>query len=207
MGKDEIWGDHFVNYGYLLPLIPSLMEEKKSKLTIHMVASLDGFISKENGDVSWLQSKDVYEGGIPLTDEYILEFLEGIDGYLMGSHTYEHALELGWPYGDKPVYVMTKRELDSTRDTVFFRKGDLQNVVEKELKSQFSRIWMAGGPRLTKELLQQKLADELVVSYMPIILGQGRLFFDYIGEEQQLHLKDVKAFKDGMVELTYDILT
>ncbi|MEO0895068.1 MAG: dihydrofolate reductase family protein [Bacteroidota bacterium] len=183
------------------------MEEKKSKLTIHMVASLDGFISKENGDVSWLQSKDVYEGGIPLTDEYILEFLEGIDGYLMGSHTYEHALELGWPYGDKPVYVMTKRELDSTRDTVFFRKGDLQNVVEKELKSQFSRIWMAGGPRLTKELLQQKLADELVVSYMPIILGQGRLFFDYIGEEQQLHLKDVKAFKDGMVELTYDILT
>ena len=41
---------------------------------------------------------------------------------------------------------------------------------------------------------------------MPIILGGGTLFFDYIGKEQLLHLKDVKAYKDGMVELSYEII-
>ena len=40
---------------------------------------------------------------------------------------------------------------------------------------------------------------------MPIILGGGTLFFDYIGQEQLLHLKDVKAYSDGMVELMYEI--
>lgn len=44
-----------------------------------------------------------------------------------------------------------------------------------------------------------------MASIMPIILGDGVLFFDYISHEQQLHLKDVPAYKDGMVELTYEI--
>jgi dihydrofolate reductase len=48
-----------------------------------------------------------------------------------------------------------------------------------------------------------KLAGELILSIMPVILGEGTLFFDYIGLEQELHLKNVTAYKDGMVELGY----
>ena len=41
---------------------------------------------------------------------------------------------------------------------------------------------------------------------MPVILGDGKLFFDFIGQEQKLSLEEVNTFKDGMVEITYDIL-
>ncbi len=72
------------------------------KVTIHMVSSLDVFIAKKDGSISWMKSTDTYEPGVTLTDAYIAEFLKSIDCYVMGSLTYEHALELGWPYGKTP---------------------------------------------------------------------------------------------------------
>jgi dihydrofolate reductase len=62
-----------------------------------------------------------------------------------------------------------------------------------------------GGAMLTKEFLRLKLANEIRVTVLPIILGDGLLFFDYIGVEQPLSLKDVTAYKNGMVELHYEI--
>lgn len=64
---------------------------------------------------------------------------------------------------------------------------------------------MVGGARLAKDFLRLKLADGIIISIMPVILGDGTLFFDYIGQEQNLHLKDVTAYNDGMVELSYEI--
>lgn len=176
-----------------------------SKVTIHMVSSLDGFIAKKDGDVSWLQSADTYEKGVTLTEEYIAEFIKSIDCYVMGSRTYEHALELGWPYGEVPVIVLTNRNLTPAKESVEFYSGDLKVLVNDRLKANYRNIWMVGGALLTKEFLRLKLADDLIVSIMPIILGDGILFFDFIGQEQQLHLKDSTAFKDGMVELWYEI--
>ena len=64
---------------------------------------------------------------------------------------------------------------------------------------------MVGGAMVAKDFIRLKLADEIIMSIMPIILGEGTLFFDYIGQEQALHLKDLTAYKDGMVELSYEI--
>ncbi|MEZ4935692.1 MAG: dihydrofolate reductase family protein [Saprospiraceae bacterium] len=181
------------------------MAKLTSKITIHMVSSLDGFIGKPDGDVSWMQSKDNYEKGADLTEEEIVAFLNSIDCYVMGSKTYEHALELGWLYGDTPVIVLTNRNLLKERETVQFYAGDLNQLVLHQLKPQYKNIWMVGGANLTKEFIRLGLADEIVISIMPVLLGDGILFFDKIGMEQNLHLKDVKAYKDGMVELTYAI--
>jgi len=64
---------------------------------------------------------------------------------------------------------------------------------------------MVGGAMVAKDFIIQILADEIIISFIPVILGDGTLFFDFIGKEQPLHLKDVTAFKDGMVELQYEI--
>lgn len=181
------------------------MQTENSKLTIHMVSSLDGFIAKKDGSVSWMYSKDKYEKGIELTEEHIAEFLKSIDCYVMGSRTYEHAVELGWPYGEVPVFVFTKRKLNSDRKNVYFLSGDLNEIVSGQLKPKFNTIWMAGGTMLAKEFLRLGLVDEINIAIMPTLLGDGTLFFDYIGKEISLHLKDVTAFKDGMVELVYEI--
>ncbi len=181
------------------------MATDTSKVTIHMVSSLDGFIAKKDGSISWMQSSDTYDKGVTLTDEYIAEFLKSIDCYIMGSRTYEHALELGWPYGDVPVIVLTNRNLTTDRENVEFYSGDLQELVNVRLKPNHRNIWMVGGAMLTKEFMRLKLADDIVISIIPVVLGDGKLFFDHIGQEQALHLKDVTAYKDGMVELSYEI--
>ena len=170
-----------------------------------MVSSLDGFIAKKDGDVSWLQSTDNYEPGIALTNEDVEEFIRGIDCYIMGSRTYEHALQLGWPYGEKPVFVLTSKGRRSERENVQFYSGDLAKLVNNQLRPNYANIWLVGGSLLAKESIRLKLVDEIIISIMPIILGDGILFFDYIKQEQRLHLKDVKAYGDGMVELWYEI--
>ncbi|HVV03857.1 MAG TPA: dihydrofolate reductase family protein [Puia sp.] len=62
-----------------------------------------------------------------------------------------------------------------------------------------------GGPMLAGELLRAGLADEIRMSVLPKVLGEGTLFFDHPGLEQALHLKDVTAYRNGMVELRYEI--
>jgi len=169
-----------------------------------MVCSLDGYIAKNDGSVDWMLSKDSYDAGITLSEKEISDFLASVDCYVMGSYTYEHALELGWPYGDTPVYVLTSRTLPKKKETITFYSGELEAFVQQTL-SPFSNIWMVGGSKLTREFLQRGLADEIVITMIPILLGNGLPFFEAIGKEIPLHLKDVKAFDDGMVELTYTI--
>jgi dihydrofolate reductase len=85
-----------------------------------MVASLDGFIARKDGRVDWLETSDTFEGGATLDAEFVHEFLKTIDCYVMGSRTYETALDFeargfGWSYGDKPTFVLTHRDLPKTR--------------------------------------------------------------------------------------------
>ncbi len=182
------------------------MAQKVPKTTIHMVASLDGFIAKPDKSIDWMHSQDMYEHGIELSQKEINDFLAGIDCYVMGSKTYERALELGWLYGDTPVVVLTSRKLKAIKDTVSSYSGDLTECIQNQLKIKYHNIWIVGGAALTREILRLRLADEIVVSIMPILIGGGKLFFEYIGMEQPLHLLASKAYKDGMVELTYAIV-
>ena len=84
---------------------------KNSRITLHMVCSLDGYIAKNDGSIDWMLSKDSFAEGVTLTEKDISDFLASVDCYVMGSYTYEHALELGWPYGETPVYVLSSRTL------------------------------------------------------------------------------------------------
>ena len=177
------------------------------KVTVHMVSSLDGFIANKDNSVSWFETSDYYEKGINEPDEE--EFLKTIDCYVMGSRTYEHALELsksyGWVYGEVPTIVVTHRNLPIDRKNIKIYSGDLNKLVNEQLKPNYKNTWLVGGAMLAKDFIRLKLADEIRISVMPIILGDGTLFFDHIGQEQALHLKDVTAYKSGMVELCYEI--
>jgi dihydrofolate reductase len=177
------------------------------KVTIHMVSSLDGIIAKKDNSVSWFETSDYYEKGVSEQDP--AEFIKKIDCYVMGSRTYEHALELsksyGWVYGDVPTIVVTHRILPVDRKNIEFYFGDLNKLVNERLKPNYRNVWIVGGAMLVKDFIRLKLADEIRLSVMPVILGDGTLFFDHIGQEQPLHLKDVMAYKSGMVELCYEI--
>jgi len=173
-----------------------------------MVSSLDGFIAKKDNSVSWFETSHNYEKG--MVGQNPEEFLKTIDCYAMGSRTYELAVELsksyGWAYGDKPTIVVTSRDLRSDRQNIEFFSGDLNKLVDERLKPKYRNVWIVGGAMLAKSFMRLKLVDEIRVSILPIILGEGLPYFDHIEHEIVLHLKDTMAYKNGMVELCYEVL-
>ena len=186
------------------------MKDTNSRVTIHMAASLDGFIARKNGSVDWLETSDHFEGGDTMAPEFVEEFLKTIDCYVMGSRTYETALDFetkgfGWAYGDKPTFVLTSRALRKTRETVEFYSGDLAALVNERLKPNFRSIWFAGGGAVSGECLRLGLADEVRYSIVPILIGAGISFFEGLDKDVALHLVETKAYKSGMVELRYDV--
>ena len=172
-----------------------------------MVSSLDGIIAKKDNSVSWFETVDHYEKGV--TGQDAEAFLKTIDCYVMGARTYEHALALsklyGWAYGDTPTIVVTHRKLPIERPNVELYSGDLHKLVNERLKPTYKNVWLVGGAILAKDFIRLKLADDIRLSIIPIMLGDGTLFFEHVGVEQALHLKDVTAYKNGMVELWYEL--
>ena len=181
-----------------------------SRVTIHMVASLDGFIARKDGGVDWMETSDEFVGGDTMDPAFVEAFLKTIDCYVMGSRTYETALRfeakgMGWAYGDKPTFVLTHRELPRTRETVEFYAGDLAQLVNERLRPTFRSIWFVGGGVVSAECLRLKLADEVRYSILPILIGDGIPFFDRLDKDVALHLAEVKAYQSGMVALRYEV--
>ena len=186
------------------------MANADSRITIHMAASLDGFIARKDGSVDWLETADEFAAGDSLDPATVQAFLATIDCYVMGSRTYETALRfeargLGWPYGDTPTFVLTSRQLPRIRDTIEFYSGDLPEFVNRRLRPRFRNIWFAGGGMVAAECVRLGLADELRYSILPILIGSGVAFFEKLDRDIALHLTEVKAYKSGMVALKYEI--
>jgi dihydrofolate reductase len=173
------------------------------KITLHMVSSLDGFIARPDNSVAWMHTPpDAYPEGKSVSQEEIIAFLRSIDCYVMGSRTYEHALELGWPYGDTPVIVLTSRKLPASRPTVEFYSGDLRQLVDERLAPRFRSIWLVGGALTAQRFLELGLVDEIKLTLAPVLLGDGLRFFGPISE-QSWRLRSTVAYQNGLVELTY----
>jgi dihydrofolate reductase len=182
----------------------------EARVTIHMAASLDGFIARRDGSVDWLETSDHFAGGETLTPDSIAAFLETIDCYVMGSRTYETALAfeskgLGWSYGDKPTVVLTRRTLPKTRNTVEFYAGDLERLVGERLKPKFRSIWFVGGGQVSAECLRLRLADEVRYSIVPMLIGEGIPFFPGLDRDVALHLMEATAYTSGIVALRYEV--
>ena len=186
------------------------MVHSESRVTIHMAASLDGFVARKDGRVDWLETSDTFAGGATLEPGFVEAFLKTIDCYVMGSRTYETALGFeakgfGWSYGDKPTFVLTSRTLSRIRDTVELYSGDLAQLVNGRLRPAFRTIWFVGGSVVSAECLRLGLADEVRYSILPVLIGEGIPFFEALDRDIPLHLAEVTAYKSGMVELRYEV--
>ena len=186
------------------------MENDNARVTIHMVASLDGFIARKDGSVDWLETADTFDGGASMTPESVATFLGTIDCYVMGSRTYETALGfeargMGWPYGDTPTFVLTHRALQKVRNTVELCSGDLERLVGERLKPNFGSIWFVGGGAVSAECLRLRLADEVRYSIVPMLIGDGIPFCHGLDKDVPLHLLEATPYTNGMVALRYEV--
>lgn len=170
-------------------------------LTIYIATSLDGYIAKPNDDLSFL--KLVEKEG---EDYGYAEFTATIDTIILGRKTYDWVLkEIGsshYDNGDRNVYVITRTEKPSVGKTTFYT-GDLTELVQ-QLKSQNGKnIYCDGGAEIINELLKKDLIDELIISVIPVLLGNGTRLFKEDRPEQLLELVSTKTFETGLIQMHY----
>jgi dihydrofolate reductase len=171
------------------------------KLSLFIATSLDGYIAKPNDDLSFL--KLVEKEG---EDYGYAEFTANIDTILLGRKTYDYVLkEIGashYDNGQREVYVITRTARPAVGKTTFYT-GNVTELVQ-QLKSESGKnIYCDGGAEIVNGLLQYDLIDEMIISVVPILLGNGTRLFKDNRPEQQLELVSAKTFETGLTQLHF----
>jgi dihydrofolate reductase len=171
------------------------------KSILYIAVSLDGFVAGKDDDLSWLNPyNDVdygYEG-----------FFSSIGAIIVGRRTYDIEVAHGWENAHPvPTFVMTSRMPDRKpqRPDIVFTDEDIAEVLRKAKLLTHKDVWIEGGAHLARQFLTRGLIDEIVLSVVPVILGDGIPLFDKIGGRISLSLRDVKRFDKGLVQLLYDV--
>jgi dihydrofolate reductase len=169
------------------------------KVILYIATSLDGYIAKTDDDLGFLSIVE-QEG----EDYGYGEFLQTVDAVIVGRRTYDKVLSMGYafPHADKDAYIITRTERPNLGSVKFYA-GNLKELVLRLKSEPGKNIFVDGGAQIVNELLKEALFDELIISVIPVLLGNGiRLFKDGL-PEQYLHLLSAKQFDKGLTQLHY----
>ena len=170
------------------------------EVVYYIASSLDGYIATADGRVDWLSrfhtSEDHGAGGLHAS----------IDALLLGSHTYEFALQLGdWPSPDKPSWVFTKRALRVLHPSITLTSQSPTEVMRHLDARGFRRVWLMGGGELAASFHTDGLISRYIISVFPVLLGSGiPVLAPRSCPEEALRFVAAKPFKSGIVQLIYD---
>ncbi len=169
------------------------------KVILYIAMSLDGFIAKSDDNIDFLSVVD-QEG----EDYGYMKFIETVDTVILGRRTYEKVLSMGYdlPYGDRNVFVLTRNPKPETNKITFY-SGNLSDLISGLKKKEGKNIYCDGGAETVYRLLQENLIDELIVSVIPVLLGDGIRLFKEGFPEQKLQFVQAKSFEKGLVQLHY----
>ncbi len=177
------------------------MTKNKRKLILYISCSLDGYIAKPNDDLSFLSMVE-QEG----QDYGYADFIKTVDTVIVGRRTYDWVIGQGYefPHSNKETYVIT-RQTRPNKGTINFYNGDLKSLLTELKNKEGKTIFCDGGSEIANQLLTDKLFDELILSIVPIIVGNGTRLFKEGIPEQELLLKSVNHFEKGLVQLHYEL--
>ncbi|MCC5937617.1 MAG: dihydrofolate reductase [Lunatimonas sp.] len=171
------------------------------KLCLFIACSLDGYIAAPNENLDFL--KIVEKEG---EDYGYQAFTSSVDTIIIGRKTYDWVRrEIGTEHydnGDREVYVITRTERAPIGKTLFYT-GELSSLIRRLKSEQGKNIYCDGGAEVIHELLKIDLVDELIISIVPILLGNGIRLFKDGRPKQQLKLIKTKAFDTGLVQVQY----
>ena len=174
---------------------------------IFVGVSLDGFIARPNGDLDWLMG----DGGGDSAEFGYNEFIADIDAIVMGRRTFEKVLTLDkWYYGSKRVVVLSHQPLDlSTAQAhggvVEVMAGSPVEIVFKLAASGASRLYVDGGITI-QEYLRAGLIHRLIISRLPVLIGDGIPLFGSLPHDVRLRHITTRTYPGGMVQSEYQIV-
>jgi dihydrofolate reductase len=168
-----------------------------SQFSVFIATSLDGYIARTDGSIDWLTIVH------PVDEAHgYSSFMASVDAIVIGRGTYDTVLGFDhWPYAGKRVTVMTHRPARARQDEKFF-SGSAAELVEHLHDAK--RVYVDGG-KVISQFLAAGLIDDLTISVIPIILGEGLRLFCGGEREQRLELEGQRSWPSGMVQLRYRI--
>lgn len=173
------------------------------RVVLSVAVSVDGYLARRDGAIDWLPRPN--SSGEDYGSEALLAT---VDTLIMGRRTYEQILALGdWPYRDKRTRVFSTTRSSGGPEGVEFVDCDIAAFV-RELKSEPGPggIWLVGGAEIIAAGLGGGVVDELVLTVVPVLLGDGISLFPTRGWATALRHRHTRAFPDGLVQHTYALL-
>jgi dihydrofolate reductase len=173
-----------------------------AKVTLYIACSLDGFIARPDGNLDWLNSFPNPDN----IDHGYDELLKRTSCIIMGRKTYDVILGfgMGWPYPNHVTYVLSNdRAFKPETPETFILNGDIVSALDKIKLSSDKDIWLAGGGQVVTYFLNNDLIDEMIISVIPVILGDGLPLFPDRPKGSSWVLTGHIAYPTGIVSLIY----
>jgi dihydrofolate reductase len=170
------------------------------KASVFIAATVDGFIARPNGAFDFLPSGDVEEHGYEA-------FMASVDALIMGRNTYEVALSFdGWPYGDKPVFVVSSRPLPPTPAGAVVERvsGTPAEIVASLSARGIEHAYVDGGMTI-QSFLSAGLIQRLIITRVPVLIGVGISLFGALTRDVVLTHVATRQFPSGLVQSEYVI--
>lgn len=170
------------------------------KVILYIAMSLDGYIAKPNDDLSFLSIVE-QEG----EDYGYYAFEDSIDTIVMGRKTYDWVMTQveEFPHLNKKTYIITGTERQSNHPNLVFYTKSLEELIGQLKQQNGKPIFIDGGAEIVNALLKARLIDEMILSVIPILLGDGIRLFQKGNYEQTLKLLTSKSYETGLVQLHY----
>jgi dihydrofolate reductase len=168
--------------------------------SVFIGTSLDGFIARPNGEFDFLPAG----GGEP---HGYAEFMATVDALVLGRNTFETVLAFDeWPYGDKPVFVLSTRPLAPAPAGALVERlsGEPAQVVARLDERGIRHIYVDGGITIQR-FLRAGLIQRLIVTRVPVLIGAGIPLFGAIDRDIVLTHVRTQHYASGLVQSEYRI--
>ena len=178
----------------------------KPECAVFVGVSLDGFLARPNGDLDWLMG----EGGGDSAEYGYNEFIADIDAIVMGRKTFEKILTFNkWYYGTKRVVVLSSHPLDlaaarAKGGVVEQLAGSPAEIVSSLAAAGANRLYVDGGITI-QQFLRAGLINRLIISRLPILIGDGIPLFGSVPQDTRLRHIQTRTYPGGMVQTEYHI--
>ena len=175
------------------------------KATVYVGVSVDGYIARADGGLDWLEAG----GGAAGEDYGFAEFFASVDVLVVGRNTYEKVRTFGgWPYGDKPVVVLTSRDIEippEIQGTVEAMAGAPHEILQRLAERGASHVYVDGG-RTAQQFLAAGLIQRLVLTRIPVLIGSGIPLFGPVPHDVKLRHVSTRAYDSGLVQTEYEVV-
>ena len=164
--------------------------------------SVDGFLARRDDTFDFLLAGEQVPHGFE-------EFLASVDVVVMGRRTFEVVLRLGYlaTYGKKPMMVLSSRPVDfsSAKGGVVEQMSGEPPEIVKQLKSRgFKHAYIDGGITIQR-FLAAGLIDRLVLTRVPVLIGEGVPLFGPVPRDINLRHVATRSYNGGLVQSEYEV--